>query len=208
MEIGDYIKKKRESLNVSQRKLADYSGLSNATISRIESGGVFPDTNTLTKIAKALKVSPSELFGLCGYIEGETYPNKSVITIPIIGKITAEMPVDSIENILDWEVIPSSWASEGSQFFGLKVMDNSMEPRIKEDDIVIVRAQSDVESGDLAAVIVNNQNASIKQCIKHENGISLVSFNSAYAPKFFTWNEVRSLPVKFIGKAIELRGKF
>lgn len=68
MDIGQFIKTRRLELKFSQRQVALNSELSNATISRIEGGGVIPDAATLTKLAKALKLSPSLLFRICGYI--------------------------------------------------------------------------------------------------------------------------------------------
>ena len=93
-------------------------------------------------------------------------------------------------------------------FFALLIKGDSMEPRIKQNDILIVRRQSDVDSGDIAVVLVNGYDATVKKIMKHQDGISLVSFNSTYAPTFYTTNEVKTLPVEILGKVVELRGKF
>lgn len=68
MDIGQFVKTRRLELKFSQRQVAMNSELSNATISRIESGAVLPDAATLSKIAKALKLNPSLLFKISGYI--------------------------------------------------------------------------------------------------------------------------------------------
>jgi|GEM_PF-5160256 Helix-turn-helix. len=68
MDIGQFIKARRLELKFSQRQVALNSDLSNATISRIEGGAVIPDAATLSKIAKALKLNPSLLFKISGYI--------------------------------------------------------------------------------------------------------------------------------------------
>ncbi len=69
MDIGQFIKTRRLELKFSQRQVALNSDLSNATISRIEGGAVIPDAATLAKLAKALKLNPSLLFKICGYID-------------------------------------------------------------------------------------------------------------------------------------------
>ena len=77
-----------------------------------------------------------------------------------------------------------------------------------EGDVVIVRQQDDAESGDIVIAMVNGDEATCKKLIKYSEGISLVSFNSAYEPMFFSNIEIQQKPVKILGKVIELRGKF
>ena len=83
-----------------------------------------------------------------------------------------------------------------------------MEPRIKEGDVVIVRQQPEVESGDVAIVLVNGDSATCKKVIINDNGITLIPFNPAYEPVFYTAEQVETLPVRIVGKVVELRGKF
>ena len=83
-----------------------------------------------------------------------------------------------------------------------------MEPRIKEGDVVIVKQQDDVESGQVAIVLINGDDATCKKFVKHDNGISLVSYNPAYSPMFFTPEEIKTKPIRIIGRVVELRGKF
>ena len=72
----------------------------------------------------------------------------------------------------------------------------------------IIRPTPDVESGTVSVVLVNGDEATLKKVVKHENGISLVPFNPTYSPMFYTNEEVASLPVRIVGRVIELRGKF
>ena len=103
--------------------------------------------------------------------------------------------------------IDSITASKG-KYFGLKVKCNSMEPRICEGDILIVKRQDDCESGDIPIVIVNGNDATIKRLMKYADGIRLIPNNPAYEPIYFTNEEIRSKPVKIIGKVIENRQKY
>lgn len=130
------------------------------------------------------------------------------VRIPVLGRVAAGIPIDAVEEIIDFEEIHPDMAATG-EFFALKIKGDSMEPRISEGDVVIVREQSDVESGDVAIILVNGDDATVKKLMKYDNGtISLVSFNPAYQPMVFTPQQVKELPVEVIGKVVELRGKF
>ena len=83
-----------------------------------------------------------------------------------------------------------------------------MEPRMMEGDVVIVRRQDDVESGDVAIVLVNGNEATGKRVKKQEDGITLIATNtSVYEPHYYSNKEIGELPVRILGKVIELRGK-
>ena len=83
-----------------------------------------------------------------------------------------------------------------------------MEPKISDGDVVIVRRQSDVDSGQIAIVLVNGDDATCKKYVKHENGISLISSNPVYAPMFYTFEEIAKKPIVILGRVVELRAKF
>ena len=83
-----------------------------------------------------------------------------------------------------------------------------MEPRMLDGDVVIVRRQDDVDSGDVAIVLVNGNEATVKRIKKQEDGITLIATNtSVYEPHFYSNKEIQSLPVQILGKVVELRGK-
>ena len=83
-----------------------------------------------------------------------------------------------------------------------------MEPRMLDGDVVIVRRQDDVDSGDVAIVLVNGNEATVKRIKKQEDGITLIATNTCvYEPHFYSNKEIQSLPVQILGKVVELRGK-
>jgi repressor LexA len=197
------LKKLREREGISQKKLANKLEVAQSTVGMWESGRSNPEHETLRKIAKYFDVNIDYLVNGNQIIQTEN----NMIKIPVIGQISAGVPIEAIENILGYEEMTNEMAITGD-FFGLLIKGNSMEPRIKQNDVLIVRKQSDVDSGDIAVVLVNGYDATVKKVMKHQDGISLISFNEAYAPTFYTYNEVETLPVEIIGKVIELRGKF
>lgn len=93
-------------------------------------------------------------------------------------------------------------------FFALRVNGDSMEPLLLEKDIIIIRQQSDVDSGDIAVVLINGDDATVKKIHKQDNGITLMPINPQYTPIFFTTEEILNKPVTIIGKMVELRRKF
>ena len=142
-----------------------------------------------------------------------THPSSHKITtehgvrIPVLGRVVAGIPIEAIEEVIDWEEIPQRLAASG-KFFALRVCGHSMEPRILEGDVVIVRQQEDVDSGDIAIVMVNGDEATVKRVKKQEDGITLIATNtSVYEPHFYSNQEIRDLPVRILGKVVELRGK-
>lgn len=137
--------------------------------------------------------------------EDETF--KKGIRIPVLGSVPAGVPIEAIEDIIDYEEIDSVTASKG-EYFGLKVKGSSMEPRICEGDILIVKRQDDCESGDIAIVMVNGNDATVKRLMKYADGIRLIPNNPAYEPIYFTNEEIIRKPVKIIGKVIENRQKY
>ena len=124
-----------------------------------------------------------------------------------MGTVQAGLPSTAAENIIDYEEIDEALASTG-EFFALQVRGDSMEPKFSQGDVVIVRKQDDADSGDIVVALVNGDEATIKRLKKRPEGILLIANNPTYEPMFFSNREIRELPVRVIGKVVELRAKF
>jgi len=83
-----------------------------------------------------------------------------------------------------------------------------MEPRMREGDVVIVRLQSDAESGDTVIAMVGGGEAACKILQKTKDGIFLLSTNPAFAPLFYSNRDIEEMPVRILGRVVELRAKF
>ena len=198
------IKSLRTAREMKQSDLAHRLNVRQTTISNWENGKTEPDTASLHAMASLFDVSIDYLLGNSGNPEPVS---TSGIRIPVLGDVAAGIPIEAVENIVDYEEIDQVMASAG-EHFGLRLKGDSMEPRMREGDVVIVRKQEDVATGDVAVVLVNGDSATVKRIKKGPSGISLIPNNPAYDPMFYTNEEISSLPVRILGKVVELRAKF
>ena len=129
------------------------------------------------------------------------------VRIPVLGRVVAGIPIEAIEEILDYEEISESTARTGD-YFALQVKGDSMEPRMYEGDVVIVRKQETAQTGDVAIVLVNGDEATVKKIRIMDSGIMLIPFNTKYDPWIYTAEDIERLPVKIIGKVVECRQKY
>lgn len=206
--ISDRIKEGMAIRDLKQADLVELTGISKGALSSYISGKYVPKQNNIYRIAKALNVNEAWLMGSDVPMGRNIAPNsKHGITINVLGRVAAGFPIEAVENIIDTEEISEEMAKTG-EFFGLQIKGDSMEPRIYEGDVVIVRKQDDAESGDIVIALVNGNDATCKRLTKYAGGISLVSLNSAkYEPMMFSNEEIISKPVKILGRVVELRGK-
>lgn len=123
--------------------------------------------------------------------------------IPVLGRVAAGIPAEMIEDVIDYEEIDDAVG----EAFALVIAGDSMEPKLSRGDVVIVRRQEDVESGEIAVVTVNGDDATCKRVIKRDDGILLVSLNPAYDPQFYSCEDIRTLPVTVLGRVVEARCK-
>ena len=200
------LKELRKSRGISQQKMAEQLYISQQAYAKYETGASSPNPETLSTIAKLLNVTVDDLLGSNdSVIQTLSTPSKGV-WVPVLGKVQAGIPVAAVQDVLDHEEITKEMASQG-EFFALQVKGGSMEPRIKEGDVVIVRKQSDADTGDIAVVLVNGDDATVKRIKKRPEGIMLIPNNPAYEPMFYSSEEEEKLPVVIVGKVVELRAK-
>lgn len=220
MTLGSIIKEYRLTHKMSMDAFSEKSGISKAYISLLEKDkhpktgkSIAPSIQSIKQAATGMNMSFDELFSL---IDGKVSitneePLKkrrttNAVTINVLGRVAAGVPIEAMENVIDTEEISDELARTG-EFFGLEIHGDSMEPRMYDGDVVIVRQQDDAENGDIVIAMVNGSDATCKRLMKYAHGISLLSLNSRYEPMMFTNEEILEKPVKIIGKVVELRGK-
>ena len=198
MEVKDIIRNKRIELHLTMKQVADKVGVSEGTISRWESGEISNmRRDRIAALAKALLLPPEII------MEWDLPANKPVastsVSIPVYGTVSAGNGCFAEGNIEEYIDIPESMAKHGD-FFGLRVKGDSMEPDIKDGDIVIVKKQDEIPGdGKTVVAIVNGDEGFCKRLARYAEGIGLVSNNPNYMPKFYSAKEIKSLPVRIIG---------
>lgn len=203
--FGDNLRKAMEKAEINATELSEKTGISKSTISRYLSGGYIAKQRNLLKLSLALHVEPKFLFPDAAQ---ELDANLKVYRIPIVGKVVAGTPIDAIENITDYIRVTNPAAADGS-YYALRVTGASMEPEMREGDLVIVHKQDYFDSGDICIVLVNGNEATVKKVIKSDQGITLIGFNATvYPPHFYNARQVEELPVRVIGKVKQVRRSY
>ena len=190
------------SSKLPQSEIAKRINVSPQTFNTWIQGKAIPRMGKIQLLADYFKIEKSDLIE-----EKSNITLSQGIKIPVLGTVPAGIPISAVEDILDYEEIPQSWANQG-EFFALKIKGDSMEPRMISGDVAIVKQQSDADSGDVVIALVNGNEATCKKLEKTNNGIMLISTNTKYAPMFFSNEQISELPVVILGKVVELRQKY
>lgn len=198
------VKELRKQKHITQEELGKVLDIQKAAISKYENGRAEPSTEVLKKMSAYFGVSIDYLLGNSPAKLSAQKLGRGV-RIPVLGRVVAGIPIEAVEEILDYEEITPELAATG-EFFALQVKGDSMLPKLEEGDVVIVKKQEDVETGDIAIVLVNGDEATIKQVKKVNGGIMLYGFNpDVYEPHFYSNQQIEELPVRILGKVIESR---
>lgn len=200
----DNLSKYMREKEMNQSDLADQLKTNKSVVSSWLTGARYPRMNTMEKIASVFNVEKSDLMEKKAAAVSNTIRS---VRIPVLGTVVAGIPMEAIENIIDYEEIPEEMA-RGKEFFGLRVKGRSMEPKFLEDDIVIVQKTSTVDSGDIAIVLVNGDEATMKKVMRSPEGVTLIAYNpDVYEPHFYSNHDIVTKPVEVIGKVVEIRRK-
>lgn len=213
--VGKLIYDRRTELGITQKEVADFVGVSEATVSRWESGHIDNmRRDRIAALSKILRMSPLAIMGIDDTDLSTRLPNMISIDartfrVPIVGRVAAGRPIVADEEIIGYEYIDNKYSKDGHEYFGLRIVGKSMEPTIMDGDIVIVRRQNYVENGEIAIVLIDGEEATAKEVKESADGITLIGHNAAvYTPHFYSAQEVKNLPVQIIGRVIQSIRKF
>lgn len=199
--FSNNLKKYMNMVGVNQNDIAKITGVSQQSVSNWINRKQIPRMGIIERLADYFGILKSDL------LEDKDDVSNG-IKIPILGTVIAGIPVTAVEDIIGYEEISEKMARCGD-YFALKIKGDSMEPKMSKGDIVIVKQQNTVENGQIAIVLVNGDEATVKKVRFRDNGIELIAFNSyVYEPHFYSAKEIEELPVKIIGRVVELRAKF
>jgi repressor LexA len=192
-DIGRRIRELRDKRNLTAEDLAGILKVSKSAIYMYEGGSRTPDIFQLMEIADYFNIDLDTLTGReiksdLQYVssgdEGER--------VPIIGEVKAGYDLLADQNIIGYEYLPKG-LSNGGEYFYLKVRGDSMiDASISDGDLVLVRRQPAVDEGQIAVVLLNNSEVTIKRVhFQKDEFVILHSANKKYPPKLCKFNEIR-----------------
>lgn len=215
-KVGSRLKQARELRHITLEEAGKKVDVHKSTVLRWENGETekikFPIVEILSEF---YNVNPVWLMGYDVPMERNFDKNiktedKNISDSAVVfvyGTIPAGIPMECIEDIIDTEEISADMLHGGKKYFGLKIKGDSMSPEYINNDTIILEKVDDCESGDDCVVMVNGNDGTFKRVFKTENGIILQPLNNNYQPMIYSNEQIETLPVKVIGKVIELRRK-
>lgn len=185
-----------------QEDIGKIIGVSGRAVGNYETGKRELSPEKILKLAEYFGVSTD-------YLLGKTDIKNAVVSvtkIPILGTVKAGYDWLAEENIVDYITVRENIPNI-NEYYALKITGDSMLPLLSDGDLVIVHAQDDVESGQTAVILINGEEATVKKVIKTNEGIELHAMNPYYPIKRFTFEDMKNIPVKIIGRVKEAKIK-
>ena len=202
--IGSRIRNRREELGLSQDELGKRLGYkSRSSINKIELDQRNLTQSKIKAIADALDTTPAYIMGWeeqpasPAPIPLGFDPMPDMDTVPLVGSIACGTPILAQQNIDGMVCVPSAWRAT----FTLICRGSSMEPRIHDGDLVAIRSQKTVETGEIAAVRIGEE-VTLKHVYLHDNFIELRPENPAFESIILTKEEMNTVVIE--GKAVGL----
>lgn len=204
MSIGQNIRRCRRNLGLTLEEVARQVGLSRQTMSRYETGviGNIP-SDKIELLAQALHTTPAYLMGWeSGGEEDPPLPSnvtplRPMQKVPLVGRIACGTPILAEQNIEDYIDLPGHIHAD----YALTCQGDSMiNAGIRDGDVVYIRQQPEVENGQIAAVIVGEDEATLKRFYFDGGVVQLVAENPRIPPMVFSGAELSRVHV--IGRAV------
>lgn len=200
LTLYENIKIRREALGLTKSALAELIGYDRSMITKVEQGKVDLTQSKILAFAEALKTTPSQLMGWDDEpVASNLLTLPSTKKVPLLGTIACGEPILAEENVSDYINMDNSIHAD----FALRCKGDSMiNARIFDGDIVYIRKQSDVENGEIAAVLINNleTEATLKRVYKTDSSIRLCAANPTYADMVYEKEAMNDVTI--IGKAV------
>lgn len=197
MQLSDILKEYKDKTGYSDDYIAQHLDVSRSTVNRWVTG----DTK---KVQPQIIKQLSDLMN----IDIDEILTKSLFMInkPILGYAKAGYDLFAEENYLGYEMVTNNEDRAGDYF--LKVEGDSMVgAKIHEGDLVYVKKTDVVENNEIAVILVGEE-VTIKKIIQKDDILILEAANPAYENKYYTKEEVNSLPVSVIGKVVYSKTTF
>lgn len=204
-KINSLMRNRRKELGLTMKDVAKAVGVSEATVSRWESGNIANmGRDKINALSKVLNLSPISIMGISDDIDdflelpSNIIPITKVRRIPVIGKIACGTPILAVENVTDNILLPDYVQAD----FALICQGDSMiNAKIDNGDTVYIRKQNVVENGEIAAVLIG-EDVTLKKVFLSKDLLKLVPANDDYEPFIYSAEEAEN--IRIIGKAVAI----
>lgn len=201
--LGLRLKQLRKEKGVTQVMLASALGNTQQAVGKWETGRSSPDPITLTRIASYFGVTVDNLLGGDSDIASpRPYPADETL-VPVVGTVRAGYGALAFEEDLGSE---PAGVRDPESYFYLVVKGDSMEPRIRDGDLALVRRQPVLEDGDLGVIVYGDGEGTLKRFLKRGNAVMLQPFNPAYETVTLSGEELDHLYIA--GKVVETKARW
>lgn len=203
--MDERIKRLRQAIEQSgltYAELGERTGIAKSSLQRYATGETKKiPIDCIEAIAKATNTSAKYLMG---WEDPQEQPQSDKLyvldqgkirQIPIYESVSAGFGASASDHIVDYMPLYIDSDSEAEETIGIRVVGNSMYPKIEEGDIIQVRKQSDVDSGKVAVVMIDGEDFVVKRFYHEGNRIVLKSFNPEYPPKVFEGREMARIQI-------------
>lgn len=210
MELSEILKARRKELGLTLLEIAKRVGVSEATVQRWESGEIKTMRHgRIVKLAEVLELSPAQLMGWEDKASADDYskiPNvlplpKVIKKVPLYDGIACGDPRYADPQEVDMMELPDGIRAD----FAVRCYGDSMiDAHICDGDIVYIRQQDDVDDGEIAAVLIDDD-ATLKRVYRKPYGVVLMPANSNYEPLVYTAEDC--VNIRIMGKAVACLSK-
>ncbi len=191
---------KRLAHGRTQQQISDETGIPVSTLSGYFAKRSTPNAGAVQKLADYFGVNKSDIDPRYGTSPQNLKPVNEMIKIPLLGTIACGDPILADENIAGYLSEPTDLLPSGKLFY-LRAKGQSMEPTIKDESLVLIRQQPDVEDGEIAAILfMDDDEATLKRIKRAGPTVILMPDNREYEPIIAS----DSNPVRILGKAVRV----
>lgn len=201
MSIGQLIQDRRKQLNLTLEEVGNIVGVSKSTVKKWESGDISNmRRDKIALLAQALQISPVQLI-----IEENAILPASTDNIymrPVYDSAAAGFNVLAQDTIVGYMPTQIMSPSEQEQYIWVNVVGDSMSPLIDDGSKILIKMQESVDSGQIAVILIDGEEAVVKRVVYGADWIELQSVNPYYPPRRFEGQEVRRIRVMGLVKEV------
>lgn len=206
MDIGKMINQRRTELKLTLEQVGQAVGVGKSTVKKWEDGYISNmRRDKIALLAKVLKMNP------VSFITGEfkeeedqaiPLPQTNVFMRPVYDSISAGFGVIAQDVPVDYMPTYITCPSEQDKYIWINVHGDSMSPLIDDGSKILVKKQPSVDSGQIAAVLVDDEEAVVKKVLYNDNTVELHSVNPYYPPRVFKNNDVTRVQILGLVKEV------